>query len=301
MARTLEKIRENIGTLIIGQPELAAALGLDPDKKFEEQVSSTNILKLLTDVVASGIYFHEQVFDRDKEEMLALLNAKKPHQLQWYRDKALNFQFGPSYAPDDRRNLLPDSDVFDNSDIPASDFEQTVARERIVKYAAAVERGGKVFIKVARGDESDRQPLEKKEQLALEGYFAQIKDAGVIVEVINQPADEIRLSMDIYYDPIILDQNGMRLDGLENDPIRTTIRKFVQNLPFDSVYKNMALVDELQKIPGVVIPELKGAEYRYGGRGWTPINAKEQPDSGYFKVAVDGGLNLKFIAYDANN
>lgn len=297
MARTLEKIREHIGTLILGQPELVAALGLNPDQKFEEQVSSANILKLLTEVVASGIYFHEQIFDRDKEEMLALLNSKKPHQLQWYRDKALNFQFGP----DGMRNLLPDSDVFDNSDIQASDYEQTIAREKIVKYAAAVERGNRVQIKVAKGGESDRQPLDKKEQRALESYFAQIKDAGVIIEVINQPADEFRIAMDIYYDPIILNQDGMRLDGLVNDPIRTTIRKFVQNLPFDSVYKNMDLVDELQKIPGVVIPELKHVEYRYGGRDWMPIDAKRQPDSGYFKVAEDGGLNLNFIAYVANN
>lgn len=304
MARKLEEIRENISTLIMGQPELVQALGLDPELGFEEQVSSTNILKLLSDIVAGSIYFHEQVFERDKAEMLALLQSKKPHQLQWYRDKALAFQYGPATDPERERELLPDSDEFDNTDIQGTDLDKMIEKERIVKYAAAVEKGGKVFIKVAKGSESEREPLLEKERKALEGYFSQIKDAGVVVEVVSKRADDFKVEMDIYYDPMILDQNGMRLDGLVVDPIRNTIRRFVQNLPFDSVYRNTALVDELQQLPGVVIPELKGAYYRYGGRGWEPINAKVQPDSGYFRVyegSGENGLILKFIAYDANS
>lgn len=302
MARTLKEIRNNIGLLIMNQPELVAALKLDPERTFEEQVSSTNLIKLLSDIVAGGIYFHEQIFDRDKAEMLALLETKRPHQLLWYRDKALSFQYGPASDPVTGRPrvLLPDSDEFDNTDIQGEYLDQMLERERIVKYATAVERGGRVFIKVAKGAEGNRQPLNRQEYEALKEYFNQIKDAGVIIDIVSQEADEFRLDMDIYYDPMILDQNGMRLDGLVNDPIRTTIREFVQKLPFDSVYKNMALIDELQKVPGVVIPELKRAEYRYRGRNWTPVNAKVQPDSGYFKFLEEESV-LKFIAYEANN
>lgn len=303
MARTLKEIRDNIGLLIMNQPQMVEALKLNPEKTFEEQVSSVNIIKLLSDIVAAAIYLHEQIFDRDKAEMVALLEAKRPHQLLWYRDKALSFQYGPASDPEGRRerNLLTDSDEFDNSDIQGENLDKMIEKERIVKYAAAVERGGRVYVKVAKGTEDNREPLDNRELEALKGYFSQIKDAGVIMEFVNDQANDFRIEMDIYYDPMILDNDGMRLDGLVDDPIRTTIRRFVQNLPFDSVYKNAALVDELQKIPGVIIPELKEAEHRYGAKGWMPISAKIQPESGYFKVYEEDGLVLNFKAYEANN
>lgn len=305
MARTLEEIREKMSAQIMNLPVLVKTLGLDSSKKFEEQVSSVNLIKLLLDVVAAGIYFHEQVFERDKAEMIALLQTKRPHQLQWYRDKALVFQYGPSYASEDMRNLFPDTDEFDNTDIEGTNPEAVIERERIVKYAAAVERGGRVYIKVAKGEDDAREPLAPQEVKAVEKYFSKIKDAGVIVEIVSRKADELSLALDIYYDPMILDEAGNRLDGEGQDTVRETIKKFVQNLPFDGVYKNSALIDRLQKLPGVVIPEIRSAEYRYG-TNWLAIDAKVQPDSGYFKIYEEGEepekqLRLNFIAYDANN
>jgi hypothetical protein len=130
----------------------------------------------------------------------------------------------------------------------------------------------------------------------------------VVVELVNKKADHFYAEIDIYYSPLVFDGEGRRLFGtLEGrNTVREAVKNYVQNMiPFNGEYRNADLIDVLQQLEGVVIPELKQSaflsdddfaadKFRKG------IMARCTPVSGYFKVHKEGDLVLNFIAYSQN-
>jgi len=286
MARTIAQIKAEITTALMADETLAAKYGFTPGEAFDSVFSMVSIESIMFFIVATAMWTIESLFDIHKKEVSDLLNTKKPHRLKWYRDKALAFQMG--------RSLEPDADT----------YAEVVDSEKAVKYASAVEYQGRLYIKVAGGGDSDKQPLSEAVQTALTAYFSEIKDAGVVLEIVNAPADHMQLSMDIYYDPMVFAPSGLRLDTGE-DAVRAAIASYLQNLPFNGEYRNSALVDALQALDGVVIPELRlsmtvcDADFKAatGVKPWAGIQAKSLPASGYYKIYDEGDLRLTFNAY----
>jgi len=282
MARSIAAIKAGMTADFMANETIATAYGFAAGASFEDTFSKVSIESILFFIVASAIWVLESLFDTHKQELSDLLSTKKPHRLKWYRDKALAFQFG--------RSLAEDEDVYDT----------IVESERVVKYASAVEYQGKLYIKVAGGSDTDKQPISAAAETSLSAYLAEIKDAGVKIELVNQPADHIKLALDIYYDPMVFAATGLRNDN-GADTIRDAIKAYLQNLPFNGEYRNADLIDRLQALDGVVIPELKDAQTishaDYAAGSWTTIQAKSLPVSGYYKIYSDADLSLRFIAY----
>lgn len=248
--------------------------------------SAVAIWRLFMFIIADAIHTHERIFDEHETNITYIVNNKIPHRPTWYADRALLFQFG--YP------LVTDKDYYDNSALT----EEQIEASKVVKYAAAVQSKDKaiLYLKVATDSGGERSPLPDNQLQALKGYFDEIPDAGVYIEFINDPADQMKLTIDIYYDALILDENGSRLDGEATAPVQDTIRNYLSNLPFNGSYTNQGLIDILQQIQGVEIAELKYAASRYGDYAdFTEINAREIAHSGYYEV-TDANLTLNFIA-----
>lgn len=275
-----------MATAFMANETLATIYGFPIGDPFERHFSKVSIENLIMYVVAFAIYTLEKLFDAHATEMQQLLDSQKPHSLRWYHQKALAFQYG--------RQLLADSDTYDT----------IVEDEKIVKHAAVIEYQGKLFIKVAKGD-TNKQPLSSEELDALRYYFNEIKDAGVKLEVISLPADHIAIAMNIYYDPMVLSNTGISLAS-GADVVRNTIRHYVENsISFNCEFKVNDLIDVLQNIPGVVIPEVLSIntvthEDYYSNPydpPWRAISAYHNPVAGYYKIYSNDDLNLNFITY----
>ena len=77
---------------------------------------------------------------------------------------------------------------------------------------------------------------------------------------------------------------------------RETVRAYIEDLPFNGEYTNMALVDELQKVEGVKIVEFRGATTSANGEtAVVPINARHVPVAGYFKA---GTITINRYVYE---
>jgi hypothetical protein len=261
--------------------------GLSDDLTFEDQFSSVSLENIIFSDVSTAMWIMQQLFDRFKIDVSQILNEQMSGNASWYAYKAMMFQYGMT--------LVPETDYYDNTGLTSEQIEAM----RVVKYAAAIEASDKsiLFLKVATGGNgSNRQPLSSDQLTAFKQYLNEIQYAGVRISVINDPADEMKLNIDIYYNPLVLDEVGRRLDGTTNTPVQDAIRNHLTNLPFNGTYTNQGLVDVLQFIDGVNIAEIKSASSRYGAyTEFTEINAREIAHAGYYQI-LETNLTLNFIA-----
>lgn len=270
MARTLNDIQSEIIDNIRSYPVLSA-LGN----------SASSIWRLIVYIISYAAWTLEVLFDLHSTEVSSIIADMKPHTARWYATKAKLFQFGS--------DLIPDSDQYDNTD----KTDEEIAASRIVAYSAVVELERKLLIKVAK-EEDDLGPLDGVELKAFSEYISRIKDAGVQTEIISEPADNLRLSIDIYYNPLVLDALGQRLDGTNQTPVADAIRAYLKNLPFNGQLVLAFLTDAMQAVDGVVIPHLPLAEYRYGELEYRPIDVIYQPNARYIRIA-DEDLDINYI------
>jgi hypothetical protein len=274
--RTVETIQNEIITQVQNTPQFGVL-----------STSKTAIWRLWTYIVASAIQLLESIFDNHKQDVTAALAKLKPHTTRWYQTKALSYQHG--YA-------LPDGeDSYDNLNLTDND----IAIAKIVKYAAVIERGDKLEIKVAKAISGFPTVLDSTELAGFTNYVNDIKDAGVKVEVISATNDNLRLKLDIYYDGKVLDATGVRLDGTDSASVQTAVKSFLNQLPFDGVFVLANLVDALQKVEGIRIPVVKlcQANFILSPLVWFNVDAYWITYSGYILID-DVDLNINFIEYD---
>jgi hypothetical protein len=172
----------------------------------------------------------------------------------------------------------------------------------VVKYAAVVRQkrpNGRIFlrIKAATTDGTNLAKLLPEQLSALTAYIDRIADAGVDIEVDSQDAEQLKLSLTIYYNPLILGANGSRLDGTDPSPVPNAIRAYLQNLPFNGLFVLAHLVDALQKVEGVEIPNLLSCSMSKGELGFFSVDVEDVPDSGYIRID-DDSLDISYLPHN---
>lgn len=304
MARTIATIKADLATQFMADADLIAkynkSIENEEDKivvrgNFDDYFSKVSLESIWLYICAYCAYVIEVLFDTHKSEIDTLLDEQKPHRRNWYENKALAFMYGYNIVTDEDYSLVTDEDYYDTSRL--TDSQITTAK--VVQYAAAVEKSGVVYLKIAGGSSGSRAPITTAQQTAFEAYIKDIKDAGVVVEIVNKEPQHYRLTMTLWYDPMVLDDKGAKLsDGTY--PVTAAVKSFIDNLDFNGEYRNAALVDVLQNIDGVVIPELALAELSNDGITWTAVDAKATPDSGYCKIYNEAtDLLITYKAYQS--
>lgn len=281
MARSVNEIKAEMTAEFMASEAMAAKNGFAVGDAFEDTFSKSSLESTLYYIQAVAIYFIEKLFDTHTADVDNKIAELKPHRLKWYINKALAFMYG--------YELVEDEDYYDTTNISAAD----ITTAKVVKYAATVEKGNVVYIKVAGAGPGQ---LTEAQEAGIVAYFKEVKDAGVKLEIINRPAEYFKARLTIYYNPMVLDSAGSSTTG--GEPVREAIVAFITSLPFNGEYRNNALIDILQVIPGVVMAELVSAETSADGVTFTPVDAYVVPDSGYFKIYETTDLHIDYRAYE---
>lgn len=266
MARTTQEI---LNSLLQEKQQIKALEVLSSN-------SATAIWRLLLYVVAFGIHALEVLWDQYKKEVDAEIDAMLPHRAKWYHDKVLLFMKDTT--------LIADTDKYDISGMS----EDEIAAARIVKHVAVTEAKdtSRLIIKVAGEDSGKRVPLGTAEEVQLQAYVQEIKDAGVLFDIVNIQPDIFECELDIYYNPM-KNPNTIQYD------CEQAIRGYISNLPFNGEYSNMAMVDVVQQVDGVRIVRCKNARSASSlNNTFADIDAFIIPVAGYFE-AKTLTLNLK--------
>ncbi|ROI09801.1 nucleotidyltransferase [Chryseobacterium sp. H3056] len=280
MARTIDTIFT----------DLVAKKESDINLATLNSTSKTAIWRLWLYIMAYCAWVLETIFDEHKAEVSNILAQLKPHTTRWYRNKALDFQFG--FA------LIQDTDIFDNTE----KTEEQIETSKIIKYAAVTEAvsESRLIIKIATEVNGKLAPIQPGEKAAFDAYVAEYKDAGVRVTVINYLPDILQLRLKIYYDPLLLTADGFSILNPSRKPVDEALKEFMKELPFDGELILASLIDKLQKTEGVKIPHLVNAATKwidsdgnaYGN--FENISVSQIPVSGYFEI--EDFLNIEYIA-----
>ncbi len=270
MARTIAQIKAAI----------IATKNADPVLSGLSSSSAVAEWNLWTDIVALCQWTLENLFDIHTQEVNNLLSAMKAHTLQWYINKAKAFQFG---------DPLPDG----------SDSYATInTNKQIVSYAAAAEVNNGLRIKVASSNGNGLQALNSNQLSALSGYMGLVKDAGVRLYITSAAADRLQANLSIYYDPLVLDSMGRRLDGSGNTPVQDAIALYLNALPFNGLLVLNYFAEAIQHVPGVLICKVNALNATYGGLPMQVITYQYLPDSGYLALDLQSDLTLSFIPHN---
>ncbi|MCV9926349.1 hypothetical protein OIU83_01695 [Flavobacterium sp. LS1R49] len=305
MARTIAEIQNEI---VIEKGKQSSLDGLTNKSK-------TSIWNLWVNIVATAIWVHEKIVEKN-----ALIS--RPHTLNWYREQALNFHYGSPLDPDSSNGMVlvwkDGSYQFDTTDLSEDQIEQS----KIIKHCAVSEidletvlnpkkeikeifsdyfhnKVGVVFIKVAtvKGDKISRIDVPN-ELFAFKEYIAKIKDAGNQVYITSDQGDILKLSLNVYIDPLSIyinpkdieyyqlrslgkdftqedsldPQNGSLILNNEVFPVLDAVKDHLKNIEFNGAFVKTYLVDAIQKAQGVKIPILTKVE-----TAWA-TNPSDQPE-----------------------
>lgn len=279
MARSINEIKGEMARELMRNEVAAERYGFEPGAEFGDWFGAASVENILLYVWAVGAWAVEQIVGHHREEVTAELEALVTHRPKWYRDKVLAFMVDTE--------LEADSDTYDTTGLNESE----IAARRVVKHAVAAESrdASLLTIKVAGESGGERRPLTEEQEKQLKAYIGEIKDAGVRTSIVNMEADRFDCSVDVYY-------NAMLKAGSVQRSCEAAIREYIENLPFNGEYTNMALVDRLQTVAGVKVVELRGSSAQAANESTpTLIDARITPAAGYFKA---GDIMVNMKAYD---
>lgn len=259
-------------------------------------VSKVAIWRLYLYIVAYAIWVNENLWDQAETEIDELTANRVFGQLPWYVEQAKVFQYG-------------DDLYFDGEKYIYQVIDET---KYIITQASATNVDGVITLKVAKGNVGSLEPLTATELTAVTLYFKGtagivaedgIAPAGTKLSIISENADDLKMHVDVFVDPLVINTNGVLISDGVTKPVEVAVTAYIQQLPFDAVFKISALTDAIQAVTGVNNVVVKFCDARFGSNPYEDITAatgrKYTAFAGYINMATNFGLD-EFYDYPAN-
>lgn len=264
---------------------MAAYYGFTVGDGFDNVFSKVSFESIVFYIVASAHFIIESLFDLLKSDTEKALSERLTHGVGWYATMAKEFQYGFAFNEDTGK------------------YDVTDEAARIISHATANEANGIVTLKIAQTVDGSLAAISNDDETypgaltMFEAYKTLAKDFGVKVNVISGNGDDLRAIYDIFYDPLVLDENGKLLTDSSKEPAKDAISNFIKNLPFNGEFVPVHMTDQVQLADGVKVPVLLNCETRYAANDYNVVDGKTEPYYGYLTIA---DLTLNYRPYDAN-
>lgn len=273
MARTIKEIATTVKETFMSSTVLQNLYGFTGDDSFDDKFSSVSIEAVIINIVATVAAAVENLFLWHKAEVDEMIGNERIGKKGWYEAKAKAFQYG--------YELPEGSDVYE--DVSSED----AVAARIVTAAWAGDYGTNgVKLKVAKTADGIFEPLTTEELSAFTAYMNRIKPAGIAMNAVSEPADQLGIVVDIYYDALVMNSDGTLISG-GSKSVEDAIVSYLNSLEFNGEFVTMNLCDTIQKAVGVKVVEIKSVSYKHAGYDYAAIDAKYTPESGYMVFDSD--------------
>lgn len=220
--------------------------------------------------VAVAIYAIDVLFDLLKLDLESIALESRYGTLPWYVKKSLDYQHG-------------DALVLQNLEWKYATENLTA---RVVKRASAQKGVNLVLLKVAKLSGTVPVPLSSAELIGYTSYIDQITHPGINVTIISAVSDELRLYLNVNYDPLVLTATGELLSTPGTFPVEDAIDNYLSDLnnEFNGEFENMIAIDKVQDAVGVVSAYHTNSTSRYGTNPFVAFSQKYLPNAGHMII-----------------
>lgn len=246
--RTIHEISVQLKESFLTNETIQSIYELNPDNTFDEQFSKVSIEAVLIYIFSASVWLLEQIWESFKIETEQRIDDAYVTSLSWYYRKALEFQKGDPLEFDSKTYsyIYPIIDV--NKQIVKNVAIRQVTDENVTK------------LKVYFSDEN-KQPLSPDLRTSFETYMREIGAAGTHYLFVSEAPDPLRVHLRIYYDPLVLDSTGTRLEG-GGKPVEETVESYLNALEYGGTFYASKLIDMIQTAQGVKDVELDGTTWQ---------------------------------------
>lgn len=213
------------------------------------------------------------LFNSFKKDVQAILDAKEPGTEEWYKNQMLAFQFN--------FQLYWINNRFDYNDTTSA----LAIAARVIKYCAVDGSQGKVVFKVAGETAGVPSQLPVLQATAAFNYMLKKRFAGSKIQVIALPADTLKITATIYFDPLLT------LPTVKA-AVEAAIDNFNKLIPFNGKWNINKLEDDLQAATGVIDPVISLVQYKSGSNPYQNVVREYQTIGGYVKIDTASGNTL---------
>mgnify|MGYP003364133149 CR=1 FL=1 len=272
MARDIQEIKAQLKTAFVENITLQELYGLDAAKGFDEQFSKVSIEARLIDVFGAGAWVLEQLWDVFRSETEAVIDDSYVTSERWYYAKALEFQKGDALRYNEKAYRFEYAVKDETKQVVRNVAVRQVTDEDVTKL--------KVYF-----SDTNKEPLTGDVRMAFEKYMREIGAAGTHYLFVSEAPDELRVHLHVYYDALLLDSTGTRLNG-GGKPVEEAVESYLNGLEYGGVMYASKLIDVIQQAEGVKDVTLDGTTWKGAMEERRRIDA----DSGafvYVKVAGD--------------
>lgn len=284
MARSVSEIYDTLNTVKDTQPDLTdlsptgdTATDLKSDLNSPSTVA---VWRLWLWIMAFGTHVHELLFDKHIIEVNDIHKGREWGTLEFIRDRMLEFQYG---------------DAFDWNGTQF-EYDPIVPANQIVKRCAVVKSAAQILIKVADLDGSgDPIKFTTPQLSAATTYADRITYAGTDFVIISDDPDEIKISLNVVFDPLIIAPDGSLISDSGVFPVVDAINSFIKDLPFNGVLNLTSLIDSLQLINGVIDPTMNSAHSKFGGYDYALISMNYHTFAGH-AILDEGNSTITYIS-----
>lgn len=289
--RELKEIKTAMTAAFTANETVQTLYELTPGNTFEQEFSAYSIENIFFDIFAFALWTLEGLFALFKNQMDALIVANKHGKLEWYINTALNYQHG--FELDDFGDYM-------NSSASPEEIAESKIIANVAFEKAVINGHGVIRAKVVKLENEEYVQLSPAELAGFHAYINKKTLFGLSVISISRPHDTLTVNMKIWYDPLVLDATGARLDGTDAAPVVTAINEYLTSLEFNGEFIGTRMVDAIQQVQGVSIPKLitaigsASAIYQQSGE-LNEIDEIYQSFAGYMKLDV-AGSTFEYIA-----
>lgn len=286
---TIADIKKTMTDAFMSNGILQTMYQIDASQSFESQFSELSLESIVFDIVAFCIWVYMQIVSISISQQNAFILQQKIHSLSWYSAYAKLFQYG---------DALPWGEVtYDNTGV--SDDDITAAQ--VVKFAAATKVPGGIRIKVAGLENGELTQIPNPQFLSFQEYMFRISAAGDNLFYTNNAPDSLKLTLKIWYDALVLNSEGKRLDGTNDTPVQDAIDAYIKGIDFDGGrFVPASLTDALQSVEGIKVPEIELCQTQYAALPYVDVPGNGVvPDAGWVRIINSGDLQLTFTAWQA--
>ena len=222
----------------MADPVLREKYGLTAEDTFDGSFSAVSFESILFGIVAAAIYTLEAIFDAFRREIDTKIAESVVASIPWYHKICVEYQHG-------------DNLVF-NEATSEYVYELIDDSKKLVKFAACRDRGGGVYILVAKeGADGYPEALSNDVLTAFREYVNRRKPAGVITDVYSYNPDDIILSIRVQYNPILLNSDGSLITDPSVFPVEDAVNNYLASILYGGTFNRNKLIDAVQSVEGV--------------------------------------------------